>query len=871
MNAAPENPILQAALAYAARGWPVLPCSPVHKRPLVAREHDDDGKPIPKTGGLYKASTDPVAIRAWWKKWPKALIGLRTGRASGLLVVDLDPKAHPADVMLRALAAWCGGVLPPAWVARTRAGGLHLYFSYPGQADGLEDKVGNRAGGVFGGIPNVDPVLAQHVDVRGEGGYVIVPPSVMVDGRAYHWEQEPDGAAPADMPARLLDVLLHRGEFAPTHPEPPREPEQHLRRAAGKPDRTEERTRRYALAGLDKEAQRLATCGTGQRNQTLFKAALAMGQLVAGGALSESLVRSTLEDAAVRCGLVRDDGWDSVRDTFASGFQKGLAEPRDIADKLRRSEKPSGRNGRAPPPPPPADPDDGDRERPTIYIRAGEVPRVVDETEAALLAAGSSIYSRGCSLVRPVIEPMPASNNRTTMVTRFRAMCAAGLADHAARVAHFLKFDKRSDDWVPANPPADVVAALLAREGEWRLLPVSGLVTTPTLRPDGSILSRPGYDSATRLFLALDPAFRLPPIPDKPTRADAERSREMLVDVLSGFPFVGRVDRAVALSGILTAVLRPGLPAAPAHIIKAYTPATGKSYLVDLFSVVATGRPCPVMAMGQNEEETEKRLGALLLAATPVISIDNVNGDLGGDALCQMSERPLVRVRILGKSETPEIECRSTIFATGNNITVVGDMVRRSVLCTLDAGVERPELRQFDFDPIERVQADRAAYVAAAITIVRAYRAAEAPAVCAPLGSYGAWSNTVRSALVWLGEADPVASMEAVREEDPELGTIRELFSRWREHLFEDAPYTSSAIVNLASERDSAGNLILPDFHELLLRIAAQGPQVSTKRLGRWLTKRKGRIVEGRRLDVLFDEKHGNRFVMRRVGHDDER
>src|SRR5918999_5799642 len=89
------------------------------------------------------------------------------------------------------------------------------------------------------------------------------------------------------------------------------------------------------------------------------------------------------------------------------------------------------------------------------------------------------------------------------------------------------------------------------------------------------------------------------------------------------------------------------------------------------------------------------RLGALLRDGVPIISIDNVEGELGGDMLCQVTERPLVRVRILGLSEAREFECKATVFATGNGLTLLGDMTRRAVLCSLDAKMERPELRKF--------------------------------------------------------------------------------------------------------------------------------------------------------------------------------
>ena len=196
-----------------------------------------------------------------------------------------------------------------------------------------------------------------------------------------------------------------------------------------------------------------------------------------------------------------------------------------------------------------------------------------------------------------------------------------------------------------------------------------------------------------------------------------------------------------------------------------------------------------------------------------VISIDNVSDELGGDALAQMTERPLVRTRILGKSEAPEFECKAAMFATGNNLVLVGDMVRRAVVCTLDAGVERPELREFKFDPIDRVVQNRGAYVAACLTIARAYRAAGAPKVCRPLGSYGEWSDMVRAPLIWLGEVDPVESMETAREEDPELSAIHELFGQLPNH-FGDKEWTTAELIKIACERD--GQIVpgfkLPDF-----------------------------------------------------------
>lgn len=508
---------------------------------------------------------------------------------------------------------------------------------------------------------------------------------------------------------------------------------------------------------------------------------------------------------------------------------------------------------------------------PLIQVVASEMPRVVDDAEEALIEGGAPVFSRAGTLVRPVMELLPSTRGQLVQVAHLKKLCTDSLFDLLSQSAKFQRWDERKSRLVNIDPPPKVAATLLARQGQWRLPPLAGVVTTPTLRPDGTLLSQAGYDAETRLFLMPDEGFRLGEIPERPTEADARAALARLLELLAGFPFVGPVDRAVALSGFLTAVARPGLPTAPAHGIRAHTAGTGKSMLVDLISAIALGRGCPVISVGKTEDETEKRLAAMLLDGVPIISIDNVNGELGGDLLCQMTERPLVRVRVLGKSEAPEIECRSMVFATGNNLVLVGDMTRRTVLCTLDAGVERPETREFAFDPLSRALADRGGYVAAILTILLAYRAAGSPRQCMPIGSYGAWSDTVRSTLMWLGEADPAASMETARDEDPELLEIRSLLAHWRESFEEGAFYTAADIIERATEKFYEGEFVRPEFRDLLLRIAGDGPVISSRRLGRRLTKFNGRVVGQHRLDLKADEKKGNRFALMRVGAWNER
>ncbi len=447
---------------------------------------------------------------------------------------------------------------------------------------------------------------------------------------------------------------------------------------------------------------------------------------------------------------------------------------------------------------------------------------------------------------------VPASRGRMTVSAGLTALTPPAMLDLYSQVARWERFDKRSEEWVAADPPGLVAAVHLSRVGQWKLPPVAGVITTPTLRPDGSILTAPGYDAQTRLYHVPDPTLRLRMPAREATRADAERALATLEHLLAAFPFVSDVDRSVALSMLLTPVARGAMSVAPLHAAKASTAGTGKSYLVDLASAIATGRPCPVAAAAETAEETEKRLVGLLLSAFPIVSLDNVNGELGGDVLCQAVERPLIRVRPLGRSDIIEIESRACIFATGNALRVRGDMVRRSLVCALDANMERPELRQFAADPVAEVVENRGLYVGACLTVVRAYLAAGCPDLLPPLASFEDWSGTVRSALVWLGRADPCQSMEAAREDDPELSEMREVLTLWVQQFAQEGRTARDAAEEASARAPTQigepTDFAAPELRDALLRIAGDRGIINTRRLGKWLLDHEGRIVGGVRI-----------------------
>ncbi len=498
-------------------------------------------------------------------------------------------------------------------------------------------------------------------------------------------------------------------------------------------------------------------------------------------------------------------------------------------------------------------------ERPVFTVSGGEHSNLVTAAEKALIDAGEELYVQTSgAVVRPIFSEVDAAHGRMTKVAELKAAKPEWIRDRLMKVADWQRWNARQKEYMPTDCPLDIAITLLAREGDHNFPKLAGIITAQTMRHDGSLLTSEGYDKRTRLLLVAPP--KLPEMPAEPSKADADAALKLIRTLLREFPFTDDVAESVAVSGIVTAVCRGAFANAPLHIARASTPGSGKSFLWDIVSAIVSGFPMPVIAAGRTEEETEKRLGAALMAARPLISIDNLNGELSGDALCQIIERPIVDVRILGQSKMTRIEARgTTMFATGNNLVVVGDLCRRVLIASLDSKLERPELRTFKAEPVKKVLADRGKYIAAALTICRAYMVAGRPDKAKPLASFGDWSDCVRSALMWLGMADPVASMEIARSEDPERAKHRDIMLAWH------AVYGSKAVTLATVIKDAVkpANHFTdspehPELHDAVDAVAGWRGPPDVLKLGNWLRKKKDRVIEGLKLMQSPNPKGGS-------------
>ena len=485
--------------------------------------------------------------------------------------------------------------------------------------------------------------------------------------------------------------------------------------------------------------------------------------------------------------------------------------------------------------------------RPVITIKPGAIKAAVDAVEKALMERGG-LYQRANQIVFLGDAPVITHDNREVTASRIFERGENALAEDIGEAACLMKWDARAQVDVVVDTPTRLVKTLQDRVGRFRFPVLTAVVNAPTLRADGSLLSAPGYDTATGLFF--DPrGVTFPVIPAMPTRRDAERALDDLHDLIAGFPFEGEADRAVALSAILTACARQGLRTAPMHAFSAPVAGSGKSKLVDIASAIATGREAGVVAQTADDAEMEKRLGALYLQGAGIVAIDNCVAPVNGAFLCVALTQETVTIRPLGTSTQVEVPTTTFLTATGNNLVIAGDMTRRAVLARLDPRMERPELREFEFEPVETAKVHRVRYVTAALTVMLAYKAAGAPYQTTPLGSFDGWSRRVRDALVWLGCADPVTTMEQARELDPELASLSEVLTQWKLAFGTDKVTVRKVIekANRQSPRgyDGRSEFDYPDLREALFAVGGQAGAINGRRLGKWLGAHAKRIVGG--------------------------
>ena len=453
--------------------------------------------------------------------------------------------------------------------------------------------------------------------------------------------------------------------------------------------------------------------------------------------------------------------------------------------------------------------------------------------------------------------------------------------DRAARWFAPRRTRSGDDTFEPSNPTPDDAEHVLETykddlldvDPRPRLRTLRGVVDAPSLRRDGTVIDRPGWDSATWLYADFDPKH-WQGLPAKPTRDDARKALLRLYDLVEESSFAEPIHRAAWAALVLTLVGRPYAAGnVPLFAFTANAPGVGKGTLVDLAAIIATGRPsakwAPVSGRKADaESEERKRLMAIALAGARCVCIDNIKaGDpLGTPALDAAltagtdDNYGTVADRVLGETAITEAPWSCVLAATGNNLTVIGDMARRTLLCRLETNNPDPETRVYRHHPkvADYCIAHRGELLTVALTVLVAHRDAVRRGEAKPLpriGSFGGWSDRIRSAVAWADPdgCDPWASNAEVKAgAQPEQAEALTFLDAWhgtfgtREVVVKEiGEACREGEPDYAAElAEAAGNLSLPP---------PRGKAgVNTQALGRWLAARKDRpgpcvLREGRR------------------------
>ena len=236
-----SNELLDYALKYSKYGWFLFPCHSIKNEKCTCGKTDcsSPGKHPRISTGFLGASNSKDQIKQWWSKWPDANIGVKTGPDSKVWVIDADLPDGPNEVEKMNL--------PETLEQKTGAGGYHYFFRWNGYD-----------------IRNSTKRIAPGVDVRGDGGYVILPPSNHISGGHYEWTNK---TKIQTAPQWLYEKLKHVEDSRPI------------------PNRQIEEVSPYAQSALSGEISKVSCCtAIGTRNDQLYSSTRCLAQLVAGGA-----------------------------------------------------------------------------------------------------------------------------------------------------------------------------------------------------------------------------------------------------------------------------------------------------------------------------------------------------------------------------------------------------------------------------------------------------------------------------------------------------------------------------------------------------------------------------------------------------------
>jgi hypothetical protein len=736
---------------------------------------------------------------------------------SGVVVLDFDGQAGLET--LHALA------LNPH--VRTGSGGAHLYLRHPGwrvaTVNGRSKiELGNRYPGV---------------DIRGDFGYAVI--AGQNRNGPYEWlramEPDPLDVLPEDL--REFLGLLHPSETQPR------------RTAVG------ESQGRVAAERLIQQALDLVHAGRG-RNDAGFLLAVQLRDNGYSESEAEGVMRQYASSAPATSLKGNAEPY-AVDEAVHSLRQAYSRSPRDPWGTKSLFVVPPGRNG---------DREPGDARRdglPVIVVNNRELRDVSSEAIVALQRSNGPprLFARSGEMVHVVCD----ERGRHTIAN----VSEAYLRGRMTRSADFRRLvrDKNRNPQYPAvNPPIEVVRDVLALAPEsWGFPALESVTESPLVRPDGSILSTPGYDLATGVFYAPSPSLQRFVVADQPAESDVSSALTLLAEMLEGFPFVDSASRANAYAMLLTPIIRRAITGSvPITLVDAPRAGSGKSLLAEITALIHTGSEAamqPAPARG-DESEWRKLLGAVLSNGNALTIFDNVDHCLLSASLALAVTASTWTDRILGQSKTISLPVRCTWIATGNCLQLGGDLPRRCYWIRLDPATSRPWQRTGFRHPDlkEWVREHRGDLLSALLMLTRSWFVAGKPeGDVSPPGGFESWARTIGGILSHSGVPGFLKNLDNLYDDSDPSEIQWEALLQGLSSAFGNRSFAIKELVeSLASNKELSE--VLPD------ELADEERRGSLqRRLGRAFSERVGRRYGSTGLRLTKAGTNRNKVVLWRI------
>jgi Bifunctional DNA primase/polymerase, N-terminal len=381
---------------------------------------------------------------------------------------------------------------------------------------------------------------------------------------------------------------------------------------------------------------------------------------------------------------------------------------------------------------------------------------------------------------------------------------------HLAEVATFTRWiaaPGRPPVQKPAFPPVALAKDLLAVP-DVTLPRLTRIVRIPVFTADGRLLTEPGHDATSGIYFAPAPGLSMPTISEDPTAAEiGEAQRWITEELLGDFPWASDADRANVIALLLTLPLREQVTGdVPLFVLSKPTPRTGAGLLTKVVSLVSEGRLPAVATLSRDEEELRKRLTSFLLPSPSMLLLDNLHGRLDSAALAAILTCGGVwKDRLLGHTKEVHVPVRCAFVLTGNNVVMSTEMAGRSVLVRMDAKVEDPSSRTGFRHPnlAAWVLEHRGRLLWAVLTLGQAWIAAGRPlAEKVTFGGFEAWAATLDGVLDVAGVNGFLANRRSLFEQADEEGRhVRAFLFDWWTH-YHDHPKLVRELLDLAKRHE---------------------------------------------------------------------